>query len=336
MWDLLPGFSLTLMEKIDLKDRKILYHLNIDSRQSFSQIGKKVGLHKDVVAYRVNRLQKNGIIKGFYTETDDYLLGYIRHRFYFTYQYASPEIRDEIIDYFVKSKYTRIIHSTEGQYDLVIISDVKGISKCYSVWKTIVSKYRDYFSNQVFSVIFNALIYRYSFLLDEKDVEKANRIKSKMYGSDIRVEIDDLDNNILKLISQNARIPTIELAESLNTTAVTINNRIKKLKNLGIIKAFRVNIRLPKLGYKRYKVDIILKDYKKLHQIINYIEKNPNLDEVIQSIGYADLELIFILKNANQLHEIMEDLSIKFPNTIKNYIYFSALKTYKWSWMPEE
>jgi Lrp/AsnC family transcriptional regulator for asnA, asnC and gidA len=324
------------MEKIDLKDRKILYHLDLNSRQSFSQIGKKVGLHKDVVAYRVKNLQERGIIKGFYTETDDYLLGYIRYRFYFTYQYASPETRDEIIDYFIKSKYTRIIHSTEGHYDLVIISDVKGITKCYSVWKTIVGKYRDYFSNQIFSVIFYANIYRYSFLLDEKDTERSIRVKSEMYGSDKKVDFDKLDYQILKLLSQNARIPTIEIAEKLKTTTITINNRIKNLKKSGVIKGFRVNISLPKLGYKRYKADIILKDYKKLNQIIKYIERNPNLDEIIQSVGYADLELVFILNNANQLHEIIKDISTKFPNTIKNYIYFSAQKTYKWSWMPED
>ena len=30
------------MEKIDLKDRKILYHLDLNSRESFRSIGKKV------------------------------------------------------------------------------------------------------------------------------------------------------------------------------------------------------------------------------------------------------------------------------------------------------
>ena len=44
------------MAKLDLKDRKILYHLDIDSRQSFSQLGKKVGLSKDLIAYRVKKL----------------------------------------------------------------------------------------------------------------------------------------------------------------------------------------------------------------------------------------------------------------------------------------
>jgi DNA-binding Lrp family transcriptional regulator len=53
------------MEKLDVKDRKILYHLDLDSRQPFSQLGKKVGLSKDLVAYRVKKLHERGIIKNF-------------------------------------------------------------------------------------------------------------------------------------------------------------------------------------------------------------------------------------------------------------------------------
>jgi len=51
------------MVKIDLKDRKILYQLDLNSRQSLTQIGKNVGLKKDVVSYRIKRLQDEGVIK---------------------------------------------------------------------------------------------------------------------------------------------------------------------------------------------------------------------------------------------------------------------------------
>ena len=70
------------MGKIDLKDRKILYQLDLDSRQSFRSIGKKVGLSKDVVASRVKKLQELGIINRFYTEIDLFKLGYICFRYY--------------------------------------------------------------------------------------------------------------------------------------------------------------------------------------------------------------------------------------------------------------
>ena len=55
------------MHKIDLKDRKILYELDLNCRQSNTQIGKKVGLKRDVVSYRINRLQEEGVIKNFWT-----------------------------------------------------------------------------------------------------------------------------------------------------------------------------------------------------------------------------------------------------------------------------
>ena len=58
------------MLKLDLKERKILYELDNNSRQSFTKIGKKVGLHKNVVAYRIKRMKKIGVIRFFYTVID--------------------------------------------------------------------------------------------------------------------------------------------------------------------------------------------------------------------------------------------------------------------------
>ena len=128
-------------------------------------------------------------------------------------------------------------------------------------------------------------------------------------------------------------MPTIEIAKRLNSTANTVNNRIKKLIKLGVIQGFRIGIDFPKLGYNFYKADIELKEPNEYSKILKYIELNPNLYQLIKSIGYVDLELVFILTNVNQLHQIMDDLSIKFPNTIKKFTYFTATETYKWDHM---
>ena len=85
------------MTKLDLKDRKILYELDLNCRQSNSQIGKKVGLKRDVVAYRIKKLQDEAIIKNFYTVIDTFRLGYNVFRIYINYQYVTSEIKEEII-----------------------------------------------------------------------------------------------------------------------------------------------------------------------------------------------------------------------------------------------
>ena len=318
------------MEKLDVKDRKILYELDIDSRQSFSQLGKKVGLSKDLVAYRVKKLQEKGIIKNFVTDINHYKLGYTPIKFYFTYQNITPKIKQEIIDYFVKNPYTLEVHSLEGQYDLCIVCMVKDVANFYNIWIYIINEYRDYFSNQIFCVQNLLGYYKLTFLLDDKSDKKEERINSSICSNDKKVDIDDLDKKIFESLVLNSRISTLEIAQNLNSTVNTINSRIQKLVKNGIIVGYSVFIDWLKIDYHWYKVDIVLKDLKKIPQILGYIENNPNFLQRLASLGYVDLELVFLLGNASQLYQIMEDLSLKFPDSIRNYKYFCTVKTHKY------
>ena len=313
------------MVKVDLKDRKILYQLDINSRQSFSQIGKKVGLNRDVVASRVKKLQEQGIIINFSTYFDYLRLGFIPLRFYFKYQYVTPEIKKEIIDYFVKSKYSIVVLTLEGNYDLLVLMLVKNITDIYPFWKKTLQKYGDYFAQRVYSNYVGESIYRKSFLIDEKNERKESIIKR----SGEKVDYGDVDFQILKLLTNNARIPTIEIAEKLNLTTKTINERMKRLIKSGLILGFKVEIDWNRLGYQYFKIDFYLREYSKINQIIKYIEMNPNLVYVDYTIGYADLELEFYLTNITQLHQIVEDLFKKFPSAIRNYTYFIIIKEHK-------
>ncbi len=313
------------MTKVDLKDRKILYQLDINSRQSFSQIGKKVGLKRAVVASRVKKLQENGIILNFSTCFDYLRLGFIPLRFYFKYQYVTNEMKKEIIDYFVKSKYTIVVMSLEGSYDLIVLALVKNISDIYSFWKKALEKYGDYFAQQEYSNYLGESIYKKSFLIDEKE----DRTKLILKRSGEKVDYDDVDFQILRLLTDNSRIPTIEIANKLNLTSKTIYERIKRLIKSGIILRFDIGIDWDKMGYHFFKIDFYLKEYSKINQIVKYIEKNPNLAYVNYTVGYADLELEFYLKDIAQLHQIVEDLFKKFPGVIKNYTYFIRIKQHK-------
>jgi Lrp/AsnC family transcriptional regulator for asnA, asnC and gidA len=323
------------LEKLDLKDRKILYHLDIDSRQSFRSIGKKTGLSKDIVASRIKKLKERGIIKQFYTVIDSFKLGYIGFRFYLVFQRTNPEKEKEIIDYFVKNKYVWWVCGIKGQFDLAVAIWVRDIIDFDVFWEKTLQKYRYYFQSQVFSVYLQMYTYKHSYiLLDEYD--KNDRLKFDVAGLGRKAKTDELDFKILKMLAKNSRIPTIEIAKKLNSTSITINNRVKRLTKLNIIQGFRVILDFSKLGYQWYKADVRLMDYNKRGQIINYIIMNPHLFAINKTAGYADLELDFFVDNVNQLLEIIEDLKVKFPNAIKNYTYFYESEFYKLKYIPEE
>jgi DNA-binding Lrp family transcriptional regulator len=63
------------MYSVDAVDLKILAELSSDARASFVEIGRKLDLHPNVVAYRVNKLKQAGIIKRYVVELDFEKLG---------------------------------------------------------------------------------------------------------------------------------------------------------------------------------------------------------------------------------------------------------------------
>lgn len=323
------------MIDIDKKDRKILYQLDLDSRQTVTQIGRKVNLKKDVVSYRIRKLIKKGIIQNFYTVIDSSKLGYTSFRIYLIFQRTTPEIEKEIINYFIKNKNIWLVCSLKGIYDHDMIVWVKEINDFYSFWKKTIQKYHKYFQKQIVSIYNQSLTYRNSFLLED-DLGKTDRVKYEIVGRGKQVIIDDLDFGILKILAPNTRISTVKIAKILNSTSITVKNRIKRLIKLDVIQGFRVNIDFSKLGYYFYKAEIQLEEYSKRDEIINYITKNSHLTMIDESVGVADLELDFIVENINTFYEIMDDLNNEFPGAIKNYKYFYVSKIHKLLYLPEK
>lgn len=322
------------MVKIDLKDRKILYQLDLNCRQSNTQIGKKVGLKKDVVAYRIKRMQEEGIIKNFWTAIDTFKLGYDVFRVYVSFQYVSQNIKNEIIQHFVNYKNTWTIKSHKGEINLATVIWTKNNYEFYRFWDETLNKYEDYFSKAIVSVYIQAICYKKSYLLGD-DYNKSDR---EMYRSTCGAEginIDEIDYKLLNEIAINARIPLIELAEKLGCSSQTVNYRLKNLIKSGIIQAFRVNVDYSKIGLQHFKVDIYLKDHNRRIAIWNYLKEKPYFDTLNVSVGWSDLEPELIVKDVNELDDVIRELDSKFPNSIKKINFWITEKNYKERWLPE-
>ena len=88
--------------KLDLKDKKILYELDKNSRQSYSQLAKKVYLSQEATRYRVNRLIQNKVIFKFFTKIDVSKLGLTFYKVLIKFHNINEQKKEEIIHYLVK------------------------------------------------------------------------------------------------------------------------------------------------------------------------------------------------------------------------------------------
>ena len=323
------------MLNIDLKDRKILYELDLDARQSLTQIGKKVGLKKDVVSYRIKRMQDEGVIKNFFTAINTFKLGYNVFRIYINFQYVNQNIKNGLIKEFVDYNNAWTVKTAfRSEIDLAVVVWVNNVYEFYQFWEKILDQYGDFFAKAVVSIYTRAVCYKKSYLVPEGYDKSERKMYSATSGDPI-VKIDEIDYHLLNEIVTNARIPLIDLSEKLGCSSQTVNYRITNLMKNGIIQAFRVNIDLSKFDLQHSKVDIYLRDHKKKKILIEFLEKKPYLEDLNLAIGWADIEPEFTVKNINELNQILVDIDARFPDTIKKQNFFILEENYKERWLPD-
>ncbi len=319
---------------IDIKDRKILYELDLDCRQSNTQIGKKVGLKKDVVSYRIKRMQDEGVIRNFWTAINTFNLGYSVFRIYFAIQNASAEKKNEIIQHFIDYRNSWAVISSKGELDLSVVLWVKDNYEFYQFWGKTLDLYEQFFAKKIISLYIETIDYKKTYLLPDQE-KLDNREHYRIVSSTKKVDIDKLDYQLLNELAINARCPFIELASKFHCSAQSIAFRIQKLMKKDIIKAFRVNIDYPKIGFQHHKIDIYLKDHKQRNAIVDFLKTKSYLQCFNVAIGWADIEPEFVLKDINIIDEIINEINEKFPNSIQKHSFWIGNKVYRERWLPE-
>ena len=120
--------------------------------------------------------------------------------------------------------------------------------------------------------------------------------------------LDSLDRHILKLISQDARIPFLEVARACNVSGAAIHQRVAKLTNLGIIKGSQFVIDPEKIGYETCAyMGLFLKEPEKFDQVVEELKKIPEVVECHYTTGGFDMFIKIYAVNNHHLLEIIHD-----------------------------
>ncbi|HZX33861.1 MAG TPA: winged helix-turn-helix transcriptional regulator [archaeon] len=310
---------------LDNADKALIYALDRNSRRSNSEIAKEIRVKKNLVGYRIKKLIDDDIILGFYSVVDTTALGFEGYRVYLKWQYISPEKEKEIINFFVNAYSTWWVGSIEGEWDAGIILWVKNAYKFREFWLELMGKYQKYIMKYLVCVYSKVFDFNYAFISPKEKPEK-NTIE---VGFDKKTEITETQEKILKVISENSRMPTVEISKSLELTPMIVKHNLKKLLKLQVIKGFRVRLNLEKLGYTYYKINFWLKDRSRYSEIMSYAQAHPNIIYVNETIGYADFEAELLAERHSQFQEILEEMSTIFGNTIKEKNYFVYNKIHK-------
>ncbi len=119
-------------------------------------------------------------------------------------------------------------------------------------------------------------------------------------------QLDELDEKILNMIINNARIPFLEVARVCNVSGAAIHQRIQKLINLGVIKGSEYIVDHNKVGYETSAyMGLFLKNPEQFNDVVAALEKIPEVVECYYTTGQYDLFIRLYARNNQHLLEII-------------------------------
>lgn len=318
------------MVKLDLKDRKILYELDFNARQTNSQIAKKVGLSREVVNYRIKRLVEEKIIRSFVTLLNNHALGHNVSRIFFKFRSISKNEEKELVKFF-KNKAAWLV-KVRGYWSFNCIIFTKDFFKLEKFLNSFKKKFKNNLIKTHFSILTKIIHYHRAYLLNkEKDFSKYDVLGE----IEEPIDLNEIDIKILKIIQNNARLNSIGIAEKIKSTERIVRYRLQNLIKNKVIIGFRAHLDLDKLGINYYKIHFKLKnsDEKKLKEIENYIDINPNTVYRTNSIGGWDLEVELQVPSSKKLYEFIDCFAKEFKESVEDYETLEYDKEYSLSYL---
>lgn len=136
--------------------------------------------------------------------------------------------------------------------------------------------------------------------------------------------LDQLDRKILRMISNDARIPFLEVARVCDVSGAAIHQRIQRLTNLGVLKGSQYIIDPEKLGYETCAyIGLYLKDPASFDHVLEQLKKIPEVVECHYTTGSFDMFVkIYAFNNhhlLNIIHDKLQPLGLSRSETIISF-----------------
>ena len=312
--------------KIDAYDKKILFELDRNARQSNAKIAKTVCLSKQVVGFRIKRLLKENVVSSFYTVIDISKLGFTIHKTFLRLQNLNSEKEHELITFLKNHKNVVWVASCDGKFDLVFGTWAKDMAFLDKTLKEINKEFGDYISERQIATIIHGEYFVRNYLVEKK---KQSDSRESFFGSTpSAIEMDKTNWDVLKALGENARATAVYIGKKIKVSADTVSQRIKKHYNL-----------VPNeetFPFLHYKILIGLRNTSEGREnaLVEFCRKHPHIVYVVNALGSWEFEIDIEVESAEQLREILMEIKTNFNDILKDYSTLHIYKVHKYNFCP--
>jgi Lrp/AsnC family transcriptional regulator for asnA, asnC and gidA len=138
------------------------------------------------------------------------------------------------------------------------------------------------------------------------------------------LQIDSLDKKIIQLITQNARIPYLEVARECNVSGAAIHQRIQKLTNIGVVTGSKFTIEPKMIGFKTCAYMGIFLDKASLYNnVLEELRKIPEITQCHFTTGNYSVFIKIYARDNEHLKSILTDKIQLIPGIARTETFIS-------------
>ena len=123
------------------------------------------------------------------------------------------------------------------------------------------------------------------------------------------MKIDKIDKKILDMLQQDGRSSASNIANEINISIPTVTDRIKKLKEFGIIKGIHAVLDPKQLGLDVAAIITLISE-SSLHykEVTKSAEKTPEVLQCLSTTGKGSHMLFVVTHNSSTLEELLRKI----------------------------
>lgn len=300
---------------LDSTDLKILSCLDADARQTESAIAKQIGTSKQVIRYRLNRLEEKNVIQNYYTMLDVGQLGFDSYYIFLQLTGLNPNNEMELYEKISSMPQIAWVVTGVGRWDAVLLFCAKSVDSFHKQ----LSQLKLLLGNNLHELTYTTLIQAehisYKFLKYGSKNSLKTTPRKQMFT------LSDIDKNILKTISLNGRMLVTEIANKTKVSLHSVHYALKNMKKDGVIQGFRPKININSLG-KQWHLLLFKFNSSSLEQInkmISYCKENNSVYYVTNTVGNYDLMIDVHVNSIEEFRKFLFDIKDKFADLILLY-----------------
>jgi len=148
--------------------------------------------------------------------------------------------------------------------------------------------------------------------------------------------LDALDYELIRLLTENGRMPTGELAKKLNITAPTVRYRIKDLEDNGI---FKVSGLINPSKHREMITALVAMSVQSAGKLDQILEKISNLPNVVWAgvvTGRYDIMAqVVCVRGKDELYKFTTETILSIGNVVRSETFLMMKSRHNWLCLPE-